>query len=75
MPILKVEGRLWHLAKKLNQPEAWLDNSDLRPFPEVGRKRKGGGDVPRFLDRRGYSCFRVSPLWFVYMRERGACDW
>ena len=40
MPILKMEGRLWHLARKLNRPDAWEDNADLRPFPEVQKKRK-----------------------------------
>lgn len=40
MPILKMEGRLWHLARKLNKPEAWSDNVDLRLFPEVKRQRK-----------------------------------
>ncbi len=40
MPILKIEGRLWHLGKKLNQPESWLNNSNLGPFPEVIRQRR-----------------------------------
>ena len=30
MPILKMEGRLWHLAKKMKRSESWGDNEDLR---------------------------------------------
>ena len=41
MPILKMEGRLWHLAGKINNPESWHENADIRPFPEVKYIPKG----------------------------------
>jgi len=41
MPILKMEGRLWHLAKKINKPGEWLENADIRSFQE-GKKRIDG---------------------------------
>ncbi len=49
MPILKMEGRIWHLARMINKPEAWSDNADLRPFPEVKRQRKEMSMLPPFV--------------------------
>lgn len=49
MPILKMEGRLWHLAKKMKRSESWGDNEDLRLFPEVQRQENEMSLLPPFV--------------------------
>lgn len=49
MPILKMEGWIWDQAKQLKQRGAWVDNADLRSFPEVKRQRKEMDLLPPFV--------------------------
>lgn len=48
MPILKVEGRIWHLAKKIRDANAWSDNHDLQSFPEVIDRKEDQGGLPSY---------------------------